>query len=483
MAGSIFTKESVASQLEEANRNYYGQKTWANLFGGADLSRQLALENLKTGYGSAIGQSYASIKSNESNLIGSNLGQGYKEALLESNEAALEEAYNSYLQNYRDEADAIGSVFAQQHQNINDSLMSQADYTARYGNAHYSYLQELFKRYEEGTLTNDLFSDPNYAKYVNVDANGYQTLKSVGEIEGMIFDENKNLNRAGIDFFDQLEHDDLLMDYSFSDYLRENDEELYNWSIDNNPYNFAPNALGLNINDATFREMVGQSSIDEQYSFLERAYGMNDGQITSLFTSSQNLVKDIEETFNDTSLSDKKKEEKLRSTGDELSKELTATITDLGLTSEVNAYLNELGYSNLEEFINGEIENYLANLNADVEVTDAAEHYDKLYNEVAKKYDRQMESSIDNIKRQDWRNPIGAALGTGGELLNAGVAVVGWFVESIWSAVKGFHMEELERMEKVDEKNETVRQSGYNVTKTYNNLISTLINRSMALSK
>lgn len=461
MAGSIFTKESVASQLEEANKNYYGQRTWANLFGNIDLSKQVALENLTTGYGSTIGQSFASAKANESNIMASNLGQGYKNALLESNEAALEEAYNSYLQNYRNEAQDIESIFAQQRDVVNKELLSQADYTARYGNAHYGYLQELFKRYEEGE--NTLFDDPNYAKYTN-NVDDILSLKGLSEIENLIFDKDGNLNRAGVDFFDQLEHDDLLYDYSFGDYLRETDEELYNWSVSENPYNFAINARGLNINDATFREMVGQSSIDEQYSFLERAYGMNDGEIKKLFNTAQKTVYKINDILDQQMPGRKMVEElgavdsdRLKNATNEFIDELTVTINELGLNGELNLLLEEKGYSNLNDYFNAQIDDYLESVKS---FTPAQT---KAYESSDSKYKNKMNKKYNNAF-------IGA--------LNKGKDSIVYAIEQTAIMFTPFYeSDDIAEWEKI------LNESSKPLKETYNGLLSSLINRAISKSK
>ena len=48
MEGSIFTKESVAKQLKELNRDYEGRLTWASMLGNVDLARQQAIEGAQS---------------------------------------------------------------------------------------------------------------------------------------------------------------------------------------------------------------------------------------------------------------------------------------------------------------------------------------------------------------------------------------------------------------------------------------------------
>lgn len=350
MAGSIFTKDSVASQLEDANRNYYGQRTWANIFGNIDLSGQMAQDALRNQYGSLIGESYATSKMAEANLMSSGFGQGYKESLLASNQSALEKAYDSYLQNYQSDLQAIKDTVTANRDQAKKALDTQADFTARYGNAHYDYLSALYDRYDKGEST--LFDDANYAKYLNRDENGLVTgLMSSDQIHNMLYDEQGNLTRAGVDFFDQLEHDDLLMDYSFGDYLQSEDPDLYNWAVSDNPYNFAQNRAGLNINDATFREMVGQSSLDEQYTYLENQYGLDNGELNNMlnfFTVANDMiVKHVSKGEIDRGY--------LETIATNYATEIDKLVTELGLGERFNAELTELGYNDVNTFMQAQI--------------------------------------------------------------------------------------------------------------------------------
>lgn len=353
MAGSIFTKDSVASQLEDANRNYYGQRTWANIFGNIDLSGQMGRDALKNQYGSVIGESYAASKMAETGVMSSGLGQGYKESLLASNQSALEKAYDSYLQNYQSDLQAIKDTVTANRDQAKKALDTQADFTARYGNAHYDYLSALYDRYDSGEST--LFDDANYAKYLNKDENGLVTgLMSSDQIHNMLYDEHGNLTKAGVDFFDQLEHDDLLMDYSFGDYLQAEDPDLYNWAVSDNPYNFAQNRAGLNINDATFREMVGQSSLDEQYTYLENQYGLNEGQLNDMSQRYQTMYDTLVDYAMRDDLDKERYTENIRTITRNFANELTTLVKELGLSDVLGDELDKLGYGSLEAFMEAE---------------------------------------------------------------------------------------------------------------------------------
>lgn len=350
MAGSIFTKDSVASQLEDANKNYYGQRTWANIFGNIDLGGQMASEALKSQYGGVFGESYANAKIMENQIMSSNLGQGFKKSMLDANQTALEKAYDTYMQNYMKDFQSIQDTVTANRAQANKALDTQADYTTRYGNAHYDYLKALYDKYDAGEST--LFENENYAKYLNKDEAGIVTgLMSQSQIHDLLYDEQGNLTRAGVDFFDQLEHDDVLMDYSFGDYLQAEDPDLYNWAVSDNPYNFAQNRAGLNINDATFREMVGQSSLDEQYTYLENQYGLDNGELNNMlnfFTVANDMiVKHISNGEID--------RDYLETIATNYATEIDKLVTELGLGERFNAELTELGYNDVNTFMDAQI--------------------------------------------------------------------------------------------------------------------------------
>lgn len=389
MAGSIFTGDVIKSQLEDANRNYYGQRTWAKLFGDLDLSKQLGTENLIRNYGTIMGEAYKASKANQSAILGSNLGQGYKQAALDENQLALEKAYDSYMSQYLSDQQALNKGVAQERAALNQELNTLAQRTADYGNAHFDYLQALWDKHKDDKLGFNPFAQENFSRYVNntYDDDGNivsSNIKSIGEMEGIVFDKNGNLTQAGIDFFDMLEHDDILSNYSFSDYLRENDEELYNWATSENQYDFAPNVAGLNIKDGMFRRMVGQSSLDEQYTFVERAYGLKDGELNSAFTRLQTLTDNLfnslnvkQGVFGKYKIKDKKTfNESVKSYGEEFTK----LVGELGLSEQMSEILKERGYNSVSEYTQSLVNNYLDTLdsaNKGVTLEDAYEKVGK----------------------------------------------------------------------------------------------------------
>lgn len=368
MAGSIFTKDVIKSQLEDANRNYYGQRTWANLFGNLDLTKQIGTENLMANYGTLMGEAYAASKANQNAILSSNAFDGLKTMALEENQLALENAYDSYMSQYLSEQAGLDKSIETQRQAINDELATQADMTAQYGNAHFDYLQYLWDKHEAGELNFNPFEQTQFAQYLTKekDANGNEVqVFDINKVQAGLFDENNTLNQRGIDFFDMIEHDTVLTEnYSFSDYLQENNRKLYEWGLAENPYNFAPNAKGLNINDATFRQMVGQSPLDEQYNYLERMYGMKDDEIKNLFADLETKSAELIESLNVKGAlfmrdSYRIDDREIKELSNSYVEGLNKIAKDMGLTNDLKAIAADAGYDTIEGYVNKIVLDYV----------------------------------------------------------------------------------------------------------------------------
>jgi hypothetical protein len=75
---------------------------------------------------------------------------------------------------------------------------------------------------------------------------------------------------------------------SYQSWLRETNPELYNWSQTYNPYDYNPyidpNTGEIkNTNIGSFRTMVGLTSSDQTYSFIERYGGLTEKELNNMF--------------------------------------------------------------------------------------------------------------------------------------------------------------------------------------------------------
>ena len=84
--GQIFSTNDIARQLKEANRTYEGLKTWEQLYGSVNLAEEQTINSLKQDYSKEISQAYLSSLQQEQDILGSNIGQGYKEQMLNENQ-------------------------------------------------------------------------------------------------------------------------------------------------------------------------------------------------------------------------------------------------------------------------------------------------------------------------------------------------------------------------------------------------------------
>lgn len=283
----------VAKQLYEANKSYNGEQTWRNLYLQNSMAEQQAVENLTYDYGAAMNEAYLASLQQHDAIANSALGQGYKERLFQDNDAALQEAFNSYYANYQSGLSTVAQQTAESNQAITTALTEQAEYTNKMIEKPYEYLQYVFEQYNSGQILNaegepvNIFADEdNWNKYTFTDENGELHLKTKDQLmygsETPFYDKNGNLTLAGADFYDQMlnELGPSRTGPSFDAWLKENDADLYNWAASYNPYDYTDKGT----NYGSFKTLFGMSSTDETYAFIERFGGMNEQQIENKFS-------------------------------------------------------------------------------------------------------------------------------------------------------------------------------------------------------
>lgn len=356
--GMIFDTADIKSQLAAANRDYYGRKVWENLYGSIDYAKQRQLGKLQQDYSSAVNEAYASAHLANQNIAASNLGVGYKAAASEANDLALEEAYNTYRQKYLAGVSEVESLSAQQTQNVTNALGEQAKYMSDFAEKPYEYLKYVFDKYSEGERANNIFYNEElwkrYTKEVKDEAGnptGERELKSweeianygaYEEVEGKkqwtgLFDNSGNLTIKGVDFFDQMINQ-LAYEgrgISFGNWLAENDEKLYEWSRSYNPYNYTE--AGTNL--GSFKTMVGLTSADEKYTFMERFGGLSKSDVNNMYSGFTNKLTELNKKISSSSGKDAKQ---IASEFTGLTAEIGKLTKQLGITADIE---NELGMS------------------------------------------------------------------------------------------------------------------------------------------
>ena len=357
--GHVFTTEEIKKQLAQFNKNYEGRKTWQNLYGGIDLARQQQLGNLSQDYSKSISDAYASSFGNKLAVNSSNLGQGYKDAAIAELDLALETAYDTYRNNYLSGISEVEQTAATATSNVDAELTKQAEYTKQFANAPYEYLQWLFEEYSKGEDDSNIFlTDDLWKRYTTVDADNTVVLKpweelvNVGAYEEFtddfgnvqkewtgLFDADNNLTIKGVEFYDQMlnyfdsTHPEKGL--GFGKWLSENNEDLFNWSTSYNPYNYTE--AGSNL--GSFKTLVGMTSTDQQYSFIERFGGMTKSEIDTMYSDFSTKVEELNTMLSDTTGRNSKK---IISGFDAVTKDIKTITDQLGITEDIE---KELGMS------------------------------------------------------------------------------------------------------------------------------------------
>lgn len=318
MAGYTITKSDYEKQLREQSKSLTGGKTWAELYQSNYLAGERAKAIAEESYLDAAAQAYQSSLGQRSNILESNLGQGYKQQALTDTDLALQEAYNTYMSKYAEKANEIATSVASNASKFDEAVASEAEWMEKTGQSVEDYFKYLYNTYytvdEEtgiGVLNKDYKSvnpfvqnELIWGRYLKhpVTEKGEDTskymLKSPEELSTMLYDidesGNRVLNTLGQDFYDMvmnymptpiydkkgnLIRTDIEQAKSYSDYLQEKDQDLYNYLTSSDLYNI--NTAGSKF--GTFKELMGLDANDYEYSWLERAGGMSREEVDKLF--------------------------------------------------------------------------------------------------------------------------------------------------------------------------------------------------------
>lgn len=345
--GMIFNKSNIKQQLAEANRDYYGRKTWENLFSSVDLTRQQESNVLKRDYAEAISDAYSSAYKTNMNIMASNIGQGYKLEAMTDTDIALEQAYDSYRNNYLKAVSEVEASAAKATQQIDEALTEQADYTKQLADAPYKYLTYMYDRWQKGEDANSPFATGTWDKYLRKDEEGnirlatWEELAAFGaqdpdskEWTGM-FDDKGNLTVKGVDFYDQMfnEMSGANTSTTFGAWLSEENPELFSWASSYNPYDYTD--AGTNL--GSFKTMVGMTSTDQKYAFIERFGGLTEKELNAQFDG---FTKQAEELSNRIASSDGTNTKDITNGYINLLNDVKVLTDKLGITEDFEKSLN-----------------------------------------------------------------------------------------------------------------------------------------------
>ena len=308
--GYIQTSANVAKQLKELNRDYYGRKTWGSLYGAVDLQRQQALSQLNYDYDSQIAKAYSTAFQQKSAIANSALGSGFKEQGQMNIDMALEEAFNTYRQNYLNSAAQVEETAFAATSQIDAMLEQEAQNYVDYEASTYSYLQNLYDRAyptdgteSDSNLVKMFEEDPNWSKYIVTNPDGTKRIMNEQELRRRNYDMDTfgegTLNKTGVDFYDQMLNQ-LSAEgegYGFHEWLSKENSELYEWSQSGDAYNYSEAGTKM----GSFKKMMGLKSTDDQYTFIERFGGMTPKDVKYNVAT---FLKDIETITNTGDMND-----------------------------------------------------------------------------------------------------------------------------------------------------------------------------------
>lgn len=371
--GSVFDAKDIKKYLLKYNRDYTGKKSWESLYNQINLSTARQLTSLSADYSQAMSDAYVAAYANKAAVNSSNIGEGYKTAIDEELDIALDAAYDAYRSNYLSSVSDIENAANEATAQIDLAMEEEANNISSFAMKPYEYLQYLFDKFGEGSEEDNIFyNEALWKQYTNeeFDENGElvnRSLKSWDEIvaKGIkdengewigLYDADNRLTIKGADFFDQMLN---YYDYTkpgaglgFGSWLAENDPDLFKWSKEYNPYDYTEAGTHL----GSFKTMFGLTSTDEQYSFFERFGGFTKKEVDTMYTDILAKAETLSSKLDDSN--GKGKDIKAITEGYEgLVSDVKSIADDLGITDSLEA---EIGMS-FEE-----LGKYLANLDDDV---------------------------------------------------------------------------------------------------------------------
>lgn len=285
----VYTSTEIKKQLRESNRDAFGERVWGAAYGAASVGAEKAQGALQQSYREAVANAYDSYLQNRMAITSSNLIGESQETLLDQQQAALTEAYNSYRSNLQEGESEILKGYQQEIDAIDEALTTQAEYTTNYMNRFGDYYTYLTEEYGDALLQDELWN----LRFGIDDPEEGRRLSTWNELRSRMYDENEDLTMFGVDVIDQLENAQIgkIINNeevaSWEDYLHDVDEDLVAWAAGYNQYNYT---LG-GTNAATIKALTGRLSTDAEYSFLERWGGLTVEQSDKLFSRFNETVK------------------------------------------------------------------------------------------------------------------------------------------------------------------------------------------------
>ena len=339
MAVGYIQTSDQAKKFLQGMRNATGSRSFDSLYAANELAGMKAEQQVEQQYGEQIGQAYKSAMAQRSNILSSNLGTGYKDALLGATDQYLSKAYDQYMSKLSQSKQAIASSVGKANEAVTSELEKQAANVLEYNKAAPKYADYYmnwlknnlseeeyseivnsadWKNYMTADFGDDAETKARYDELTSLEEAGtlspeqetelkqlrasYYRLKSEQELTTpayveevdpetgetykhwtSIVDDQGNITEPGINYYDLLENYAATRQGkgpSWEQYLSETNPELLDWAKTYNPYLAGtkdPFWAG------TMRTAHGTMSNDYKYTFLERMGGLSSKQIDSVF--------------------------------------------------------------------------------------------------------------------------------------------------------------------------------------------------------
>lgn len=295
IVGFVGNAAAIESQLREENQKYYDklqssyqgavkdvEDYYSPFYQSIGLNAEKSLAANTRSYQQQLVSAYDKFLDNKSSVDRSNLGTGYRNLLYEENKDILNNAFESYKQQYLSQKQSIESsadeninkILTSQQSDIStlteDYLSSVSDLNEEIGNyaqnfvnytdAHYGYLSWLYKK------NKDAFTNPMLARFLNEDGE----LVGTSQISAGIYDDKGNLTEYGKDFFNFIENAKY-GGYTFQDYLAENNSKLFEWGVSGGAERFQE-SIGFNGTYKPTQYSLTEDQFNTTYNTQSTAY-------------------------------------------------------------------------------------------------------------------------------------------------------------------------------------------------------------------
>lgn len=313
----IVSSDQVKKQLYEQNRDYRGRNVWNEAYSSAVQSAQQQMTAAGTAFGESVGEAYKSAQANVGTIAGSSLSEAGRKSLYESNQAAIEEAYNKSLSNYSQTAQGISENLSKSLQNIDAAATTEAENMIKYRQAYldyYNYLASLNNDAVDGTISSMYGGRADFASYGGAFREGdegasrdellasfYETDPETGE---------SRMTARGQSFFQMVEAisaESSGTGRSFDEWLGRTDEDLYKWAASANAYDYASGTPAIaGTHGASVQKMLGLEGYDPGSYKYSGGYNesLTDTErvntVTKISTDSTNYMKEGGQDDDDT---------------------------------------------------------------------------------------------------------------------------------------------------------------------------------------